>query len=242
MSRSPFQRYIIRFLKFYIGFKIVTSEPLQHCDFVDPQCCSWRSHCQTRNNLDYLQLEIVKINPHRDKNLVVPTVCGFSNQTRSQLIHQRFGHVSITRLKRMARKGLMEGLPENFPELEEPCPICLLTKETKISRGPTTDVSKFTPGFMLQMNCVFFNVESIRWFTSTFVAICSATSYPFGFPSISKRPPHEGPILIKTRIWLSQLSVDFQINSVSTDSSKFWSRLNHSTKTNGKKRTHGRSS
>ena len=42
---------------------------------------------------------------------------------------------------------------------------------------------------MLQMDFAFFNVESIRGFTSTFVAICSATSYPFGFPSRSKRPP-----------------------------------------------------
>ena len=86
-------------LKFYIGFKKVTSEPLEHCDFVDPQGCSWRSPYKTRNNLDYLQLEIFKINPHRDKNLVVPTVCGLSKQTLSQLIHQRFGHVSVTRLK-----------------------------------------------------------------------------------------------------------------------------------------------
>ena len=35
----------------------------------------------------------------------------------------------------------------------------------------------------------FINVESIRGFTSTFVAICSANSYPFVFPSRSKRPP-----------------------------------------------------
>ena len=82
----------------------------------------------------------------------------------------------------------MEGLPENLPELEEPCPICLLTKATKITIGPTTDVLKFSPGFMLQMDFSFFNVEIIRGFTSTFVAICSATSYPFGFPSISKHP------------------------------------------------------
>ena len=46
----------------------------------------------------------------------------------------------------------MEGLPENLPELEEPCLICLLTKATKIPRGPTTDVSKFAPGLMLQMD------------------------------------------------------------------------------------------
>ena len=89
----------------------------------------------------------------------------------------------------MAIKGLMEGLPENLPELEEPCHICVLTKATIISRVPTTDVSKFAPGFMLQTDFAFFNVEIIRGFTSNFVAICSATSYPFGFPSRSKRPP-----------------------------------------------------
>ena len=65
----------------------------------------------------------------------------------------------------------------------------MMTKATKIPRGSTTDVSKISPGFMLQMDFSFFNVESIRGFTSTFVAICSATSYLFGFPSRSKRPP-----------------------------------------------------
>ena len=40
---------------------------------------------------------------------------------------------------------------------------------------------------MLQMYFAFFNVESIREFTSTSVDICSATSYPFGFSSRGKR-------------------------------------------------------
>ena len=83
----------------------------------------------------------------------------------------------------------MEGLPENLPELEDPCPICLLNKAAKIPRGPTTDVSNFSPGFMLQIYFSFFNVEIIRGFTSNFVAICFANSHPFGFPSRSKRPP-----------------------------------------------------
>ena len=91
-------------LKFYAGFKKVTSEPLEHCDFVDPQGRSWRPRYQNNNNLDYLQLEIVKINTKRDKNIVVPTLCGLSKQTLSQLIYQRFGHVFITRIKQMARK------------------------------------------------------------------------------------------------------------------------------------------
>ena len=34
----------------------------------------------------------------------------------------------------------MEGLPDNLPELEDFRPIYLLTKATKIPRGPTTDV------------------------------------------------------------------------------------------------------
>ena len=64
-----------------------------------------------------------------------------------------------------------------------------MTKATKISRGPTTDASKFGPGFMLQMDFAFFNVDCIRGFTSTFVAICSSTSHPFVFPYSSKLPP-----------------------------------------------------
>ena len=53
---------------------------------------------------------------------------------------------------------------------------------------------------MLQMSLEFFNVEIIRGFTSTFVAIYSATSYPFGFPSRRKQPPIEILKLLVTTI------------------------------------------
>ena len=46
-----------------------------------------------------------------------------------------FGHVSIARLKQMARKVLLEGLPTNIHNLQEPWPICILTNENKIPRG-----------------------------------------------------------------------------------------------------------
>ena len=108
-------------------------------------------------------------------HIVVPTICQLSKQKIYQIIHHSFGRVYINRLKRMARNGCMENLPKNLPELEEPCPIFLLTKATKVNRGPTTYVSKFSPGFMLQMDFLFFNAERIRGFASTFDAICSAT-------------------------------------------------------------------
>ena len=50
-------------LKFYIGFQKVTSEPLEYCSFVDPKGTSWRSPYQTQKNPDYIQIEIIKVNP-----------------------------------------------------------------------------------------------------------------------------------------------------------------------------------
>ena len=68
--------------------------------------------------LTIFKYKFVKVNPHRDKNIVVPTVCALSKQNTSQIIYQRFFHVSVIQLKLMKIKGLMEGLPENLPDLE----------------------------------------------------------------------------------------------------------------------------
>ena len=53
----------------------------------------------------------------------------------------------------MSIKGLMKGLPKNIPDLEDACPICLLTKATEIPIGWTIDVSKFTLGSYIK--CIF---------------------------------------------------------------------------------------
>ena len=62
-------------LKIYTGFQKFESEPLEHCESVDPQGSYWISPYQTHNNLNYLQIEIFKVNPHRYRNFVVPNVC-----------------------------------------------------------------------------------------------------------------------------------------------------------------------
>ena len=64
-------------------------------------------------------MKIVKFHPHKHRNIVDPTACALSKQNLSHIIHQSFGHVSITRLKLMARKVLMEVLPANLPDLED---------------------------------------------------------------------------------------------------------------------------
>ena len=50
-------------LKFHLGFQNITSEHIEHCDFVDPQGSSWRSPYQTGKTLDYIQINFVTINP-----------------------------------------------------------------------------------------------------------------------------------------------------------------------------------
>ena len=89
----------------------------------------------------------------------------------------------------MTNKGLITVLPKHFTSLYNSFPVLLLTKETKIPRGPSIDISKFYPGFILQMYFLFFNVKIIRGFTSTFVAVLSDTSYNYGFMSRSKILP-----------------------------------------------------
>ena len=59
-----------------------------------------------------------RVNSHRDRNIVVTNFFTLSKQNTSKLIHQNFVHVYITRLKKMSRKGVMEGLPENLSDLE----------------------------------------------------------------------------------------------------------------------------
>ena len=64
-------------LKFYAGSKKVVSETLEHSDFefFYPQGSSWGSLNQIQNNIDYIQIEIFKVKPHKDSNIFVPTVC-----------------------------------------------------------------------------------------------------------------------------------------------------------------------
>ena len=105
-------------LKFYAGFQKVASENFEHCDIIDPQGHSWISPYITQNNLDHVQFENFKVNPQVNNYIVIPTLCDPSKINLSQLINQNFDNVSIDRQKKLAIKGLMEGLTTNITDLE----------------------------------------------------------------------------------------------------------------------------
>ena len=88
----------------------------------------------------------------------------------------------------------------NLLDWEQPFPICLLNMANKIPRGTTIYVSTFPPGFMLQIDLAFSNVESIHEFISIVLAICSSTSLHSGFPYISKSKPIDTLKLLVTTL------------------------------------------
>ena len=49
-------------IKCYIGFKKVTSEPTEHCYFMDPKGYYWWSPYRTHNSLEYIKIQFVKVN------------------------------------------------------------------------------------------------------------------------------------------------------------------------------------
>ena len=67
-------------LRFYVGFQKFTSEPLEHCDSVQPQVRYWISSYPTQNNIDYLQIENFKVNPQIDRNVFPQLYVHFQNK------------------------------------------------------------------------------------------------------------------------------------------------------------------
>ena len=68
--------------------------------------------------LNIFKLKLLKSNLTETGILLSQLSVQFRNNL-SQIIHQNFGHVSITKLKLMARKEFMEVLPENISDLED---------------------------------------------------------------------------------------------------------------------------
>ena len=71
-----------------------------------------------KETLTIFRSKFIKVNPQRNRNIVVPAACDLSKQNLSHIIPQSIGHVSITRPKLMTRKGLMKGPPINIPDSE----------------------------------------------------------------------------------------------------------------------------
>jgi hypothetical protein len=142
--------------------------------------------------LDYHQFTVVK--PTLSKP---PTFCKpIANSATSEsplsrlLIHQRLGHNCDEVLDIMCRKQSMLGLPKHpFPPRKCPCIICITTKTVHPPRAKITSVTLTTRGQLLHVDFSFWNIVSIRGFTSLLSVVDGKDRMLWNFPTASKRPP-----------------------------------------------------
>ena len=59
---------------------------------------------------------------------------------------------------------------------------------TTFPKGKTVDTTNRQPGEIIHMNFAFYNVNSIRGFTSMITVVCSKTKMLWVFPTASKKP------------------------------------------------------
>ena len=88
----------------------------------------------------------------------------------------------------MARKWLMGGLPKHFPGLEEPCPIFLLIKATKIPRASNHFCLKIFPWVHASDGVFVFQCWKHLWMYLDFCGYKLCYFIPFGFPYWIKLP------------------------------------------------------
>ena len=112
--------------------------------FFYPKGCYWRSPCRSQKTLKHLKIEVFKVKPKRKKYIVVPIVCGLSNQNLSQMVHICFGHVSISRLWIMKKKLPIMGLPMTGSRPRySPCPnSVVLSKNNSYFVGINPQLNK----------------------------------------------------------------------------------------------------
>ncbi len=166
------------------------------------------------NNLDFISLPVVHIANDLHH---VPTITTIDNSgVNTQLAHQRFDHRSMDTIVQMHRGHMMQGLPSTITRFhnEYTCPICNLTKATRIKRNKIVQ-SKLPhkKGDFLCMDYSFWNKTSIRGFTSLLSIICMTTRFSFTFPTRHKRPP------LATISWLISVlrKQGFSVTYIQTD-------------------------
>lgn len=130
---------------------------------------------------------------HISSNIIPqPTIaCMTSRGINVQYIHQKFDHRNLSIINKMKNLNLMTGMPTKIPNFHysHDCPICLLSKATKVPRTPYQYKEHYISGKFFCLDFSFWNVISIRGFTSSLSAICMKTRYIFVFPTRNKRPP-----------------------------------------------------
>ena len=104
------------------------------------------------------------------------------------ITHLKFGCRNHKSLRHMHTTNSLDDMPSiSLPKL--PCPICLLVKNTRVTKNKETNMGQFRPGQLMMMDFAFFSSTSIRGYVAYFSVTCQSTGYGFVFCVPNKRPP-----------------------------------------------------
>ena len=105
-----------------------------------------------------------------------------------ELIHHHLLQPSESVMKSMCHHQTLDGLPKHCTNKinKAPCIICYTAKITTFSKGTTVDNINFQPEEIVYMNFVFYNVTSIRGFTSMLNVVYKNTRMIWLFTNVSK--------------------------------------------------------
>ncbi len=90
----------------------------------------------------------------------------------------------------MCQHGSLLGLPKKpFPTTTTICPVCIKAKFSHPPKGRTLDTSTLPRGALLHIDFAFWDVTSLRGFTSMLCIIDAQTRMLWVFCTASKGPP-----------------------------------------------------
>lgn len=161
----------------------------------------------TSKLLDFITVHVLqKQNPKTNKNnknniispyLHFPLISNSTSFIKTPIIdrillHRRMMHLSDNKMELMCKDQTLLNLPNKLKpknKNECPCIICIKAKFNHPPRGITQSTDSILPGALLHMYFKFYNVVSIRGFTSVFTIIDAKTRKLWCFPGPDKRPP-----------------------------------------------------
>ncbi len=92
-----------------------------------------------------------------------------------KLIHRRLMHISPITINDMCKKKLLKDLPSTYNTKQDDCIICIEAKMRSENKGKTVDTEKLKIAELLHIDFKFFNITSLRGFTSILTIIDAKT-------------------------------------------------------------------
>ena len=166
---------------------------LESCSFKDSNEETTKIPCYHNNGLDFIEVEIIKLNTESKGEPTISQLTKLSRQSMStiqklQEAHIRLGHVHFDAVVKMSKKGMLENIPVIDKAIPMVCKACFQNNRKRLPRNPT-DHSR--PPFMTRFSIdyMFYSHASLRGHNSAFTIVDQGSRYPFAFPCCAKCPP-----------------------------------------------------